>query len=211
MTFRTRDRKYEVTLDVSESPELAGWASEKLAPVLVKWYPIIVEMLPSDGYAAPEKFNVIFKSAGKGVAATGGTTVTCAADWFKKNQDGEAIGAVVHELVHVAQQYGASRQAGQGGRAPGWLTEGIADYIRWYRYEPESRGAAKTPADAKYDASYRVSANFLNYVTERYDKQIVRKLNAALREGKPVDTVWTDSTGKAAEELGREWKDQLPK
>ena len=27
---------------------------------------------------------------------------------------------------------------------PGWLTEGIPDYIRWFLYEPQSHGADVT-------------------------------------------------------------------
>ena len=43
----------------------------------------------------------------------------------------------MHELVHVVQQYRR--------RPPGWLVEGIPDYIRWYLYEPQSRGAEISP------------------------------------------------------------------
>ena len=78
----------------------------------------------------------------RGVAATRGTQVQCSADWFRRNLRGEAKGAVVHELVHVVQQYGRARTTNPDAvRPPGWLTEGIADYIRWYLYEPQSRGA----------------------------------------------------------------------
>ncbi len=56
-----------------------------------------------------------------------------------------------------------------------------------------------------------MSANFLNYLTDRYDRGLVTKLNAALREGKPVDGIWKDATGKSVEELEKEWRDQLPR
>lgn len=65
--------------------------------------------------------------------------------------------------------------------------KGIADYVRWFLYEPESRGAENGTRDiggARYDASYRVSANFFNWVTMTYDDQVVAKLKAALREGR---------------------------
>src|SRR6185295_19698922 len=94
-------------------------------------------------------------------------------------------------------------------RMPGWLIEGIPDYIRWYLYEPQTKGAeitARNLARAKYDASYRVTGNFLNWVSEKYDTNIVVKLNAAGRAGKYSDEVWKTSTGKTAQELGDEWK-----
>ena len=62
--------------------------------------------------------------------------------WFRANLQGEAIGSVVHELVHVVQEYGrARRENPEATRSPGWLVEGLADYIRWFLYEPQSHGA----------------------------------------------------------------------
>ena len=94
-------------------------------------------------------------------------------------------------------------------RMPGWLVEGIPDYIRWFLYEPQTRGAeitARNLSRAKYDASYRVTGNFLNWVAGKYDKDIVRKLNAAGRAAKYSEHLWKEYTGKTAQELGDEWK-----
>lgn len=63
----------------------------------------------------------------------------------------------------------------------------------------------------RYDASYRVSANFIHWVTETYDREIVRKLNAALREGRYRAELWKDATGRTLDELGEEWKKSLEK
>lgn len=96
----------------------------------------------------------------------------------------------------------------------GWLVEGIADYIRWFLYEPETRGAeitGRSIARARYDASYRVSGNFLDWVTKTYDKQIVAKLNAAAREGRYSKDLWKEHTGHTVQELGAEWKTALEK
>lgn len=206
---------FQCTIDVTDTPDLREWAETKLKPVVEKWYPILVQDLPSDGYTAPKVFTITFSHNYRGVAATGGTRIMCAYDWFSKNLNGEARGAVVHEMVHVVQQYGRARRTNPNAtRTPGWLVEGIPDYLRWYKYEPESHGADVRPramANAKYDGSYRVSANFLNYVTEKYDKDIVKKLNAAAREGKYNEAIWKDATGKTLQELGTEWKQALEK
>jgi len=139
----------------------------------------------------------------------------CNRQWFEKNRDGEAVGAVVHEMVHVVQQYGrAPRGAnGQRVRPPGWLQEGIPDYIRWFLYEPEKNGAVvRDPSKVKYDNSYRVSGNFLNWATKTYDKDIVVKLNAALRQGKYTDDMWKELTGgKTLDQLDAEWKAAITK
>jgi len=151
----------------------------------------------------------------QGVAGTGGTRISCGANWFRKQLQGEAKGAVVHELVHVVQNYGLARRTNPNPtRTPGWVVEGIADYIRWFLYEPETRGAEITSRNisrARYDASYRISGNFLNWVTETYDIDIVRKLNAAAREGRYSKELWTQSTGHTVQQLGDEWKASMEK
>ena len=112
----------------------------------------------------------------------------------------------------------------RGGNT-GWLTEGIPDYIRWFLYEPQSHGAdavyiqKRTASDAKkgqvyepkYNDSYRISANFLDFVTAKYDRHIVTKLNDALRQGKYYEDIWADNTGKTVLELNQEWVDMLHK
>jgi hypothetical protein len=150
-----------------------------------------------------------------GVAATGGTRVRCAAGWFRQNLQGEARGAIVHELGHVVQNYGLARRNNPNAtRTPGWIVEGICDYIRWFLYEPQSHGAeitARNIARAKYDGNYRISANFLNWVTDTYCKDIVLRLNTAARQGKYDDQLWKTATGHTVQELGDEWKAALEK
>lgn len=199
-----------VTIDVTQAPDLQDWARDRLLPVCEEWYPKIVRMLPSEGYRDAKEFTVEFRAkVNRGIPAyaTGGRIV-CNAEWFRKNLNGEARGAVVHEMVHVVQDYGrAASRNPNASKNPGWMVEGVADYVRWYLYEPESHGAdIRDPAKAKYDASYRVTANFLNWVTQTYDKDLVAKMNAAMREGKYNDELWKQFTGKTVEALGEEWK-----
>jgi hypothetical protein len=202
---------FRFTVETTEAPDLTEWTHKELIPVIQKWYPLIVKMLPSEGYNAPRNFSITFTNSYKGVAATGGNRIECSPSWFRQNLKREGVGAVVHECVHVVQQYGRARRAG-GARPPGWLTEGIPDYIRWYLFEPESHGADIRPgraATAKYDGSYRISANFLNFVVNKYDKELIKELNAALREGKYAPEIWKTRTGKTVEELADEWKKGL--
>ena len=207
------DGAFEITIDTSETPDLTEWARAELAPAVQEWYPRIVAMLPSEGYEAPRRLSITFSPEMDGVAATGGTRVQCAAPWFRDNRDGEAKGAVVHELVHVAQQYGRARRVNPTATpTPGWVVEGIADYIRWFLYEPQSRGAAitaRTLPRARYDASYRVTANFMNWVAKTHTPEIIRYLNAAAREGRYSDDLWQQQTGHTLPELGAAWRASL--
>ncbi len=115
----------------------------------------------------------------------------------------------------MVQQYNrVGRRDRRAAPTPGWLVEGIADYIRWYLYEPESHGAditSRNASRAQYDASYRVSANFINWVTQKYDPQLVTKLNAAAREGHYQNDLWKEYTGHTLQELGDEWTAALAK
>ena len=342
--IRAPDGSATITIDTSKAPDMKDWAEHKLAPVLAEWYPKICAMLPTPGYKPPTNWSVTI-APGDGVAATGGTRVTANATWFRGQLDKQAIGALVHEEVHVVQQYGGGRRnnppgnfsngditnlvafaqklkdksdpvstlvggqltpterkaladfrgpgpsayklrtnlvaalnrivsgpgiydtnvfqavtlrdsttslrdekptgaglarlnralledaypgdlvrrAGGGGRNrggnTGWLTEGIPDYIRWFLYEPKSNGAGveyiqgridsgarnNRPYEPKYTDSYRVTANFLNFVTTKYDRHIITKLNNALRQGQYYEDIWSDNTGKSLQDLNEEW------
>ena len=214
-TFEAEGGTYQIIIDTSETPDLTEWADNEMTPVLQQWYPKIVKMLPSEGYQAPRRVTIIFSKDMTGVASTGGTRVRCAANWFQRNLKGEAKGAVVHELVHIAQNYGIARRTNPNpSRTPGWVVEGIADYIRWFLYEPQTRGAEITKRNialARYDANYRISGNFINWVTNKYSGDLVRELNAAAREGRYNEDLWKKITGLTLQELGDEWRKDLEK
>ena len=205
-SFEAEGGTYHFTIDAAQAPDLAEWSEKELQPVVAQWYPKIVAMLPSDGYRPATNVLVRFCRTLRGVpACTSGATIELNAEWFRGELQREARGSVVHEMVHVVQDYWRSGR----NTAPGWLVEGLADYIRWFLYEPQSRGAELTRrnlGEARYDASYRVTGNFLDWVTQRYDRDIVRKLNAAAREGRYSEQVWKDCAGKTVQELGAEWK-----
>ena len=57
--------------------------------------------------------------------------------------------------------------------------------------------------------SYKVTAQFLAYLVEKYDKEIVRKLNKTMREGEYKDEIWQSLTKKSLKGLGEEWKESL--
>ena len=203
--------KYQCVIDYTQAPEFKDWIDTKLSPVVEEWYPRLVEMLPSEGYHAPTKFSIVFHAKGRGVAATGGTRITADVPWFSKNLNGQAVGALVHEMVHVVQQYGVARDNNPRAQVPGWFVEAMADYLRWFLYEPQSHGAdhIRNVNNVRYNSPYRTGANFLDYVTRKYDKQVVPQINAAIRNGTYNQDIWKKLTGKTADELGDEWKAAL--
>jgi hypothetical protein len=206
---KARKKDFDWTLDVSQSPELKEWAETKLKPAVDQWYPIWVDCLASDGFTAPKTFKITIKPM-DGVAGTSDTDVEVSENWIKgqlrKPEWNEAIGSVLHELVHVVQQYGNKRN-------PGWMVEGIADYFRWFHYEPlehRPKLTATRAARARYSDSYKTTAGFLEYVTKNHDHEFVVKMNAAMRQGRYSPDLWTDFTGMTVQDLWSEYIKSLP-
>ncbi|WP_367873636.1 basic secretory protein-like protein [Luteolibacter sp. Populi] len=213
-TFTSKDGKFKYILDSSEAPDLADWAKKNLMPVMEEWYPKIIAMLPVEGYTPPDTINFTLKLAttlpghAQGVPAfASGKNVTLNANFMRDQAGGEAVGCAIHEIVHVVQ-FGNPGGSTRGQRPPTWVTEGVADYIRWFLYEPQAKGAEITKrnfASSNYDSSYRVTANFYDYVIKNHEKDLMRKLNLATHAGYTPE-LWKDWTGKTAEELDAAWK-----
>jgi hypothetical protein len=203
------------TLDTSRTPELKQWAETKLKPAVDRWYPVWVDCLASDGFTAPKHFTITIKPM-DGVAATGGTDVEVSESWIKGQiaQPGnwnEAVGSVIHELVHVVQQYGNDKPGAPA--TPVWLMEGIADYFRWFHYEPVAHRPKMTAQEGKtahYTDSYRTTAGFLEYVCKNHNHEFVIRINAALREHRYSPNLWTDYTGMSVENLWKAYVASLP-
>ena len=199
-------KDFDYTLDVSAVPDLGEWTENSLKPQIDEWYPLIRDCLASDGFTAPKKFSITIKPM-RGVAGTGNTEVNVSAEWIrsqiKRPEWNEAVGSVIHELVHVVQQY-------KTRGTPGWLVEGVADYLRWFHFEPVAhRPTLRNPARAKYTDSYKVTAGFLEYIVKNHDHEFVVKLNAAMRQGRYSTALWKDFTGMTVRELWAEYISSL--
>jgi len=188
---------YEISIEC-EVEDLKEW-SESLRPIVEKWYPIIVQTLPSEGYTAPRKFRIVIKESTQ-IAFARGTEIVCGAKWFRERPNDR--GAVVHELVHIAQQYRSRRN-------PSWLVEGIADYIRWFKYEPKNKRPRPNPNRAKYTDSYQTTGAFLEWCAANKDHEIAVKLNAAMRQGRYSPELWKEYTGQTVDELWGEYIETL--
>jgi hypothetical protein len=171
------------------------WAG-KASKLVTGYYPKFDKLLESDGYIPPKEVTLIFRKM-DGVAFSTGTSIVISADWIK-HQPGD-FGMVAHELVHIIQSY--PRRTG-----PGWVTEGIADYIRNAHYEPEAPMRRVNVDQAKYTDSYQVTAGFFIWIEKTYDKEFAKKLNIAMRERTYSNDLFEQSTGKNIDDL---WKDYV--
>lgn len=187
----------EIHVDVSEAPEMKGW-TEKTARICERNYAMINSELCSDGFKPPHVLTLTMKKNYNGVAYASGSRITGSVKFFKDHPDD--VGAMIHETVHCVQQYRTRNN-------PGWLVEGVADYVRFFKFEPGKFG--RLAPDPHYNGSYRTTAAFLAFVSKTYDQDLVRKLNKIMREGEYQDEIWRALTKKSIQELDEEWRVSL--
>lgn len=143
-----------------------------------------------------QKVVFVIDSAYKGVAATSNGIVKYSPEWFFKHP--EDIDVVTHEVMHIVQDY--------KGQGPGWVTEGIADYVR-YKYGVNNEKGNWSLPDVKpahnYDNAYRVTARFFVWIEKNKNKSFVDEMNKHMREGTYKPELWKQLTGMPVDEL---WK-----
>ena len=189
-----------VEVDYSQAPQCAAFAVHA-GKLVEEWYPQIRKLLASDGQSPPPQVIKLTFLPMEGVAWTANTDIHISADWVTK-RDTNDFGMVIHEMTHIVQNY--------HGGGQGWLTEGIADYVRYRYFEP---GVLKPHITEKssYREGYKTTAAFLIWLAENKDPQIVVKLNSASRENRPVIPIFKESTGLDLDDLWHEFADAARK
>lgn len=195
LSFSAEPAPIQVTIIADEVPELAEWGA-KAKTLVEKWHPVMCERLASEGHTPPREVTILFKKNMRGVAGTSGNKISVSAQWVTDHPDD--FGMIIHEYCHVVQAYPQYD--------PVWLVEGIADYIRYHVMEPE-RAPRFDARKQRYTDGYGVTAAFLAFVEKKYDKEIVSKLNTALRQTKYKEEMWKELTGKTLDELWKEFAD----
>jgi hypothetical protein len=188
----------EVKLAFEGTPTAAvrAWA-EEAAKQVREWWPQVAHLLATEQFKAPATLVLQFKSGLKEPAFRNAEGLTINIDWISKHPDD--FGMIIHEMTHAIQDYhGVPRDAG-------WLTEGIADYVRYWHYEPEVPHRRIDPAKASYRDGYSTTGAFLAWLIVKYDRRTVRRLDAALRSGKYSDAIFEEITGKALDPLWSEF------
>jgi hypothetical protein len=178
----------------SNDPAFDPALKQRLVATFFSVYPLLSNEYNKE---AAKEVSFMIDTAYDGVAATSGDRVVFNPRWFKKYP--EDIDVVTHEVMHIVQDYGQTT-------GPGWLTEGIADYVR-YKFGVNNPGANwALPAfrsQQSYTNSYRVTARFLEWLEKRGNKGIVKKLDADMRAHTYTAEVWKEETGQSLDEL---WK-----
>lgn len=186
------DYRPTITVDVSESPQLAEWAAEARKKCET-WLPKLQKEYDSPGHRPADAVTLFFKKGMDGVAYTARRRIVISSKWVTDHPDD--LGMVIHELMHVVQAYPPSKA--------GWLVEGIADYVRYIQFEPENKSKWRIGDKSSYKDGYGVTASFLAWLEKKHPG-IVVKLNTALRTSKYEDALFEELAGKPLDDL---WKD----
>ncbi len=190
--------RFEV--DTTEAPEFADWAG-KAKTLCETWMPKICDELKSPGFQPPRTVRLVFKPKAEAIAYASGNTITFSGEYLKDHLDD--FGMAIHELTHVVQNY-------PGGN-PGWLVEGIADYVRIVDFEPDAPRPRLDPEKASYRDAYKTTAMFLEFAAQQHDPNLVPKLNRACREGHYKKALFREYTGLTLDELWSDFVATLPK
>ena len=188
---RPRVGRLVVKLDATDAPELRPWG-EEAARRLPEWYPRIVAALGVERTEPQLVIDLVLRGGNGPPGETRGTKIMISAEWVRKHPGGQSI--VAHEMVHVLQRYGTA--------APAWLVEGIPDYVRFYVIDPGSPDAEFHLDIADYQNGYAPTAAMLDWLA-RQRPGVVRRLDAALREGTYVDGTFEQIAGLKPEEAWR--------
>ena len=191
----------KVVLDVKAAPEAAQWAAGAKRVVEI-WYAILYEVMYPAGHAPPRTITIHFKDPTKFLAYTiaSQNDITISAKWVKDHPDD--IGMVIHELTHILQNYPASK-----GENIFWIQEGIANYVRYYEFEPEKPfGLNKKNT---YRDGYGMAATFLDWIERTYGPHVVEKLNARLAIGAYNEGLFENYTRETLADLWTAFKPTL--
>jgi len=87
-----------------------------------------------------------------------------------------------------------------------WITEGIADYIRWSLYEKKNLDwfrLSNTLTECKNDS--KATAGFFLWLETKKNPKILRRINTALREQRYNDGLFETVTGEDLKTLWAEY------
>lgn len=177
---------------VSQDPELDVKMKDRMVNAFFDVYPVLVKTFNPK---AIKHVRFLVDTAYAGVAEASNGEVRYSSNWLRIHP--EDIDVVTHEVMHLVQAY-------PGNSGPGWLTEGIADYVRYtFGVDTEGRKLFLPAFDSgqHYTNSYRITARFLVWLEKNVKLGVVKTLDKAMRTKTYSDQIWGQQTGKTLDQL----------
>lgn len=191
----TTTKKGYTLVFINKDPNIAPDLQAKLTEVFFAVYPKLVKEYNSN---AKKEVLFVVDTAYKAVAEASGGRILFSAGYMKAHPTDVDI--VTHEGMHVVQEYGY-------GSGPVWLTEGVADYVR-YKFGYDNVGSKWTLPELSdkhsYKNSYRITGRFFVWLEENKKKGIIKTIDSQLRSKTYTEQSWKDLTGQTIDEL---WAD----
>jgi hypothetical protein len=186
-----KKKGYSLTF-ISKDPNLDPEVRKNLISTYFKIYPKLVKT-----FNDKSTHDVLFvvDTAYKAVAEASGNRILFSAGYMKAHPTD--IDVVTHETMHIVQGYGYSA-------GPVWLTEGIADYVR-YEFGVDNIGSKwSLPAYTEkqnYTNSYRITARFFAWLEKEVKPGLIATLDGQLRAHNYTEESWKSLTGKTIDQL----------
>lgn len=180
---------------ISKDPGLDPQLKQNLIDTYFKVYPKLVKTFNKK---STREVLFVIDTAYGGVAEASGNRILFSAKYMKAHNTD--IDVVTHETMHIVQGYGY-------GSGPVWLTEGIADWVR-YRYGVDNIGSKWALPEfnekQSYKNSYRITARFFEWLEQNVKPGLIAALDDQLRQHTYTEQSWANLTGKTVDEL---WAD----
>ncbi|HWF00634.1 MAG TPA: basic secretory protein-like protein [Caulobacteraceae bacterium] len=165
----------DVEVDTSQAPDLAAWGVEVQARA-PHWWRTINRVLAAPGFTPPAKIFIRPSPASalppRAAAQARGEVIFVNAPYLRAHPQ---YNFIAHEMVHIVQPYGT--------HSPGWVVEGIADWVRYYILFPDDQERLWDPSRGDWRRGYQQAAALLDYEERVHGAGTVRALNAALHRG----------------------------
>lgn len=201
----------QINLIFTDTPDSQDYPQQAQDAVTL-WDPFISQFLNGPEANPPRTINFNFQKGLPAPALTGGDTINVNVDYINSNPTD--IGMMIHEYTHIIQGYPGN----QVGYDAGWLTEGIADYVRYIYYEPNPTNAVDPPASDSwfvanqpqptdtYRSGYGNAARFLYWIGQTKNiPDLVPQLNEFQRHGQFQPSVIQDITSASISDLWNEY------
>lgn len=177
---------------INKDPQFSLKTKERMIDVFFTVYP---KEAKTYNPSTSKKVICLIDPKYMGVAAAGGGLIRVNPEWMRKNP--EDLDVLTHEAMHIIQSY-------PNGAGPGWITEGIADYVR-FKLGVNNKAANWTLPEYKstqrYTDAYRVTARFFLWIEKNYNDKIIKKLDHAMRTKTYTESFWVKETGKSVDTL----------
>lgn len=182
----------ESLIFINQDPGLDSRVSKGLIDTYFAIYPVLKKNFnPS----LEKKIEVKIDTSYKGVAYAHDGKIVISANWLKENP--YDFDVITHEVMHIVQSY-------PPGSAPGWLVEGVADYVR-YKYGLHNEKAGwelpEFSIDHSFTDSYRITARFLVWLSHRFGETSIKILDQKMRENLYSENLWKEITDSSLEDL----------